>query len=207
LPVDYRRCSFAAGPVRLTGAAALMGAMPMAVAVAVFCGSAGLSTAWAHEGPPFAILMDQPAAGYVVSVWADPDIGEAQFFIIVEMPDGKQPQEPPSVTMWVQPVSGRLEPVTWRAEHKPLRNQMQFEANPHFDRGDQWKIGIRLTQSDGTSGELTTEVESTPPGYGRWDFAIYLFPFLLLGGFWVIVMVRRNRMTRALQNPSADPLT
>jgi hypothetical protein len=51
---------------------------------------------------------------------------------------------------------------------------------------------------------LTTQVISTPPGYGYWDFAIYLFPFLLLGGFWAVAMRRRNRIRQLAYAQSAD---
>lgn len=54
-------------------------------------------------------------------------------------------------------------------------------------------------------GELTTQIESTPPGFGLWDFVIYLFPFLLLGGMWVLAMLRRSRMHYAAEvSPEAD---
>lgn len=147
----------------------------------------------AHEGPPFPILMDQPAAGQVVSVWADPDIGEAQFYIIVESRSGGTPDEL-SVVMWAEPVSGRLDRVTYHAEQQTLRNHIQFEAKPYFDQRDMWTVGFRITSSEGHADELTTEIESTPPGFGAWDLVIYLFPFLLMGGMWVLAMTRRTPM-------------
>lgn len=187
-----------AGPTRsrlAVGRIALIGLVALA----------GRSVASAHEGPPFPILMDQPLADYVVSVWADPDIGEAQFFIVVESPSGAPPREAPRVAMWVEPVSGRLDRATWRATRQPLRNQMQFETRPHFDQRDLWTVGIRLTRPGASEfEELTTQVESTPPGYGPWDLAIYLFPFLLLGGSWVAAMVRRSRMTHMGERRRGD---
>ena len=148
----------------------------------------------AHEGPPFPILMDQRLADYQVSVWADPDIGEAQFFIILEAPEGGEPREAPrGVSMWLEPVSGRLERVTVQATRQNIRNQMQFEARPHFDQQDEWNVGFQLTDQNRTSRELTTTIVSTPPGYGPWDLAIYLFPFLLLAGFWALAMMRLTR--------------
>ena len=156
---------------------------------------AGPAAAFAHQGPPFPILVDQPAAGYLVSVWADPDIGDAQFFIIVETPDGDPPAEAPHVSTWAEPVSGRLQRVRYETTQQTLRNQVQFEANPYFDQRDTWTVGFRLTAPGGQSGELTTEIESTPPGYGQWDLAIYLFPFLLLAVLWIAAVVRRRRAT------------
>jgi hypothetical protein len=156
----------------------------------------GLRTASAHEGPPFPIILDEPLAGYVVSVWADPDIGEARFFIIVETPQGGMPENVPQVSLWVEPVDGRLERVTYETERESLKNQMQFAAAPYFDQRDMWTVGIEVAPPEGQAETTTTEVESTPPGYGPWDLAIYLFPFLLLGGLWVYAIVRRVRKVR-----------
>lgn len=150
--------------------------------------------ACAHEGPPFPILMDKPVANHLVSVWADPDIGEARFFIIVESALGGPPTEVPNVTMWFESVSGRTERVDCQTKQQTLRNQLQFTANPYFDQRDMWNVGFRLTSAEGDSEEVTTQIESTPPGFGLWDLAIYLFPFFLFGGMWVLAMARRRRM-------------
>lgn len=158
----------------------------------------GPLAAFAHQGPPFPILMDQPLAGYVVSVWADPDIGDAQFYIIVEAPEGGRPADVPQVEMWVEPIDGRLDRVSYETTRQPVRNQVEFAARPYFDQRDQWTVGFQVTAPGGETQELTTEVESTPPGYGPVDFVIYLFPFVFLGGFWMVAMVRRNRLRREM---------
>jgi hypothetical protein len=126
-------------------------------------------------------------------VWADPDIGEATFYVIVEDLGGKKVASAPEVLMWVEPQGGRLKRQTYPMQRRPMRNQVQFEAQPHFDRRDLWKVGICLIDSSGDMEEITTQVESTPPGYGAWDFAVYLFPFVLLGGLWAFAMIRRFR--------------
>ena len=168
------------------------------IAAAIAAGGRGAA---AHEGPPFPILVDKPACEYVVSVWADPDIGEAQFFVIIDSPAGGLPPEAPQVAMWIEPASRRLERVTCEASRQALRNQMQFLATPYFDQRDMWDIGFQLTDPGGEVHELTTQIESTPPGYGPWDLAIYLFPFLLMGGLWMAAMARRRR-TMQLQDES-----
>ena len=156
----------------------------------------GMSECSAHEGPPFPILMDRRLADYMVSVWADPDIGEARFFIVLESPDGGPPnKEPLCVSMWIEPLSGRLAREDVTVERQSLRNQLQFEARPYFDQQDEWNIGFRLTNRNGTSRELATRVTSTPPGYGPWDIAIYLFPFLVVAGFWASAIMRRREFT------------
>lgn len=147
----------------------------------------------AHEGPPFPIAMDERLADVVVSVWADPDIGEARFFVVVESPAGGPPQGVTHVSMWVEPANGRLERVHYAATRQPQRNQLQFLIRPTFDQRDMWNIGFELTNKYGDTVQMTRQIESTPPGFGLWDFAIYLFPFLFLAGMWVLAMLRRGR--------------
>lgn len=156
------------------------------------------SQSLAHEGPPFPILMDRPLADYMVSVWADPDIGEARFFIVFESPGGGPASKKPSgVSMWIEPLSGRLVREDVKVEQQSLRNQLQFIARPCFDQQDEWKVGFRVADRNGMSQELTTTVKSTPPGYGPWDMAIYLFPFLVIAGFWASAIVRLRKHTEA----------
>lgn len=126
------------------------------VAFGISMAVADCSPVSAHEGPPFPILMDKPLAGYLVSVWADPDIGEATFFVVVESPQGGLPAEAPSVAMWFEPVSGRLDRVACETKQEALRNQLQFIAQPNFDQRDQWTVGFRLTSANGVSEELTS---------------------------------------------------
>ncbi len=152
----------------------------------------------AHEGPPFPILVDQATPDYVVSVWADPDIGEATFYVITE-PRSTSPGEtasslePPRVEVWVEPANGRLARKTYPATQQAMRNRIQFLAEPYFDQQEMWSIGIVVHSPQGKTSELMTEVEATPPGAGAWDVLIYLFPFVLFGGLWTLGMVRRWR--------------
>ncbi len=153
-----------------------------------------VSDAHAHEGPPFPIVQDYRLGDYNISVWADPDIGDATFYIQVESPERKQPTTLPSVSVWTEPVSGRLERVTYAATKDDGSGPVQFTAHPHFDQRDMWNIGIQLTTAQGESSEWTTEIESTPPGFlGIWDIALYAFPFLLLGVLWMVAMIRGRR--------------
>ena len=156
----------------------------------------------AHEGPPFPIVMDRPVADYLVSVWADPDIGESRFFVVIEQAGGNGPPPvTPSVSLWVEPIDGRLDRVTYDATQQDLRNQLQFFASPYFDQRDRWRVGVQLAVAGRPTEEVTAQVESTPPGWGAWDLAIYLFPFLLFGGLWVVASVRHRRTTAQQEPP------
>ena len=141
----------------------------------------------AHEGPPYAIVVDQKADPYVVSIWSDPDVGEALFFIILKAP------EPPAdlrVQIGVQPVSGRLPEAFYAAERENVQGQIQYRAQVHFDAQELWRVRVRLESAQGNAETFAT-VEATPPGYGRWDLLVYLLPFLAIGALWAVAMLRQ----------------
>ena len=142
----------------------------------------------AHEGPPYPLFVDRPVDPYVVSVWTDPDVGDALFFVILNAPA----QLPPDlrVEIGVRPTSGRLPEAFYSAERENLQGQVQYRAQVQFDAEEFWHVRVRLQSAQGNAETLAT-VEATPPGYGRWDLLVYLMPFLLIGVLWAIAMVRR----------------
>lgn len=144
----------------------------------------------AHEGPPYPLFVDRQVDPYVVSVWTDPDVGDALFFVILNAPA----QLPPDlrVQIGVQPVSGRLPEAFYPAERENLQGQVQYRAQVHFDAEELWQVRVRLDSAQGSAQTVAT-VEATPPGYGRWDLLVYLMPFLAIGVLWAIAMVRRLR--------------
>lgn len=162
----------------------------------------GLGLVWprpavAHVGPPFPILVDQPIPGYVVTVWADPDVGESLFYVVLEPSETTATEPIANVELWVQPVSERLPKVVYRATQESARRHLRFVAKPDFDVAEPWTVGIDIQRTDGTQHRFVTEVEATPPGLGSWDLLIYLFPFVLFGGLWGLVFIRRSRMAAA----------
>jgi len=142
----------------------------------------------AHEGPPFPLFVDQQVGPYVVSVWTDPDIGEALFFVIVNKP--AQLPADLRVQIGVQPVSGRLPEAFYATERENLRNQVQYRAQAHLDAQELWRVRVRLESEQGNAETIAT-VEATPPGYGRWDLLVYLLPFLGVGALWAMAMMRK----------------
>lgn len=149
------------------------------------------ATARAHEGPPFPVIVDQPVDDYLVSVWADPDLGTGTFYVMIDPANKQVKIAEPEVEVWVQPTSERLPKVSYTAERQEIRNRMQLAAYPEFDELAMWSIGIRITPPGKQTAELTTEVEVTPPGLGPWDLLIYLFPFGLIGVLWGAALMRR----------------
>lgn len=162
-----------------------------------------VSSAAAHRGPPFPVLVDHRLKNlpYRLSVWTDPDIGDARFFMILEPVDDDRRHEPvPQVAFWVEPVSGRLARTGYAAQRQELRGQIQFAAQPHFDQRDLWRVGIELTDSARQTDTVTLEIESTPPGLGAWDLVLYSFPFLMFGALWArAILARRASCAHARQ--------
>ena len=146
----------------------------------------------AHEGPPFPIVVDQKVDSYVVSIWTDPDVGTALFFVIVNAPNLPADLR---VQIGVQPVTGRLSEVFYPTVREELQGQTQYRAEVHLDAEELWQVRVRLESAGGNAETLAT-VEATPPGYGRWDLLVYLLPFLAIGVLWSIALVRRIKRRR-----------
>lgn len=143
----------------------------------------------AHEGPPFPLFVDQKVDRYTISLWTDPDVGTALFYVIVNGPEAPADLQ---VQLGVQPVSNRLPEAFYPAVRENLRGQIQYRADVHFDAQEIWRVRVQLKSAQGT-GETVTTVEATPPGYGRWDLLVYFLPFLAVGVLWAIAMVRKLR--------------
>src|SRR5689334_12168026 len=145
-------------------------------------------TAIAHEGPPFPLFEDQKVDPYVISLWTDPDVGDALFFVIVNGP----PPPDLQVQIAVQPTSGRLPEAFYTAQRENVSAQVQYRAVVHFDAEELWRVRVRLLSAQGNAETVAT-VEATPPGYGRWDLLVYLLPFLAVGVLWAVAMIRKTK--------------
>jgi hypothetical protein len=150
----------------------------------------------AHEGPPYPIIVDKTVGPCVLSVWSDPDVGTGTFFFTLEPTPGGRLPDDLRVDIGVQPVSGRLPEAVYAAEREDQNGRVQFKALVPFDAEELWRVRVRLQSSQG-GGETTTDVEVTPPGYGRWDLLIYLLPFAAVGFLWLRAIIKgrgRNRV-------------
>lgn len=149
----------------------------------------------AHEGPPYLILDEKIIGPCLVSVWADPDVGVGTFYVILDPPQGGTLPEDITVEIGARPVSGRLTETRHKAGREALVSRTQFKAEVPFDAQERWLTRILLNSSRG-GGEATVEVEVTPPGYGRWDLLLYLFPFLAVGYLWLNAFLRKRRRSK-----------
>jgi hypothetical protein len=158
----------------------------------------GAVPAWAHLGPPYPILQDRKVGPLTVSVWSNPDVGVGSFFVIIDPPKGGAVPADMKVQVAVQPVSGRLPEQTYNAWREKLRDRVEFKSDVPFDKEEEWRIRIVLASAQ-TSGEVSTNVQVTPPGLGRWDLLLFLLPFLGVGVLWfkAVATKRENRQRAA----------
>lgn len=160
--------------------------------VSVFVLSARAS---AHEGPPYPLFVDKKAGPYLLSVWADPDVGTGTFFIAAEPAQGGALGDDLQVSVCVRPASGRAGEDCYEAERDGVRDRAQYKIGVPFDRQEVWHTRVILRSSRG-AGEADADVEATPPGLGRWDILLYFFPFAAVGFLWLRTAIK-GRSLRA----------
>jgi len=147
----------------------------------------------AHTGPPYPLIVDEVIGEYLVSVWADPDIGVGTFYLVAEAVEGRAPADPTRVGFHVEPVSGRLAEVSYEATPEESRVGAQFVARVPFDRGEFWHVRITV-EGPGGSGEMRADVEATPDGsIGPIGLVVYAIPFVLVAVLWIRVTIARRR--------------
>lgn len=149
---------------------------------------------YAHEGPPFPIIVDEEVGPYLVSVWTDPDIGIGTFFVVFEpKSDDHSTDDITSVTIGVEPISGRLDEAVYEFEPQWVRNGARYWTEVEFDKGEFWKVRISIV-GDGFEKELHSEVEATPDGtIGPIGLLIYALPFVGIGILWFRAIIVRHR--------------
>ena len=157
------------------------------LAILVFAKGAG-----AHAGPPFPLFEDQKLGNYTVSLWTDPDVGTALFYVIVKQNNHAPLPADMQIKIGVQPVSGRLPEAFYSMIRENVQSQTQYRADVHFDAQELWRVRVRVESAQGNFETLAT-VEATPPGYGRWDLLLYLLPFLAVGFLWAIAIIRKTK--------------
>jgi hypothetical protein len=150
----------------------------------------------AHEGPPYPIFVDKNVGPYLVSVWADPDVGTGTFFIVAEPSQGGARLNEIEVEVCVRPAGGRLAEACYKAERNSVRDVAQYKIGVPFDKQELWHVRVIVRSTLG-EGEAAADVEATPPGLGRWDLLLYLFPFVAVGFLWLRAVIRgRSRRRR-----------
>lgn len=168
-------------------------ARPFVAAVFALCLLlAACAGASAHEGPPYPLFVDKNVGPYLVSAWADPDIGVGTFFVAAEPPREGVRAEGLAVEVCVRPASGRLAEECYAGRRDGVRDRAQFIAEVPFDRQEFWHARVVVRGSLG-EGRAEADFEATPPGLGRLDLLLYLSPFAAVGLLWLRAASRARR--------------
>jgi hypothetical protein len=157
----------------------------------------------AHNGPPFPILENKKLGPCIVALWTHPDVGTGAFYVFVEPAPGGTVPGDLKIKIGVQPVTGRLPERFYEAERVKSHGQVQYNAQADFDRQELWRVRLVIQSSQG-GGEATTQVEVTPPGFGRWDLLLYLLPFLIVAFLWFHGISRMKRRMNARLRDGAE---
>jgi hypothetical protein len=157
----------------------------------------------AHNGPPFPIIENKKVGPCIVALWTHPDVGTGAFYVFVEPERGATVPDDLKIKIGVQPVTGRLPEKFYEAERVKSNGQAEYNAQANFDRQELWRVRLVIQSSQG-GGEATTQVEVTPPGFGRWDLLLYLLPFLIVAFLWFHGISRMKRRRNARLREGAE---
>jgi hypothetical protein len=154
----------------------------------------------AHNGPPFPIIENEQVGPCIVALWTHPDVGTGAFYVFVDPMPGSTLPDDLKIKIGVQPVTARLPEKFYDAARVKSRGQAEYNAVADFDRQELWRVRLVIQSSQG-GGEATTQVEVTPPGFGRWDLLLYLLPFLFVAFLWFrgITRAKRRRKRQLLK--------
>lgn len=169
---------------------ALLGAALVALIV-------GTRDASPHAGPPYPIVSQQETGPFRISVWTDPDTTDdgsagGQFWVILEPAAGGDVPPDLPVEVSIRPLSRPGEARTARAEPVDGDPSRQFAALV-MDHEGPFAVQVSVPAPGGPL-QVRAQVEATydlrpPPGTAL----VYLVPFLLVGGLWIKLLVRRRR--------------
>jgi hypothetical protein len=149
------------------------------------------STAMAHVGAPYPVLLEEPLGPYTASALADPDVGKGTFYVLITLAEGESPPADTVVMVWVKPEDGHLAEAGYRAERQETRYGERFVAEVPFDAEGPWQVRLVITGSTG-HGETSFPVRVTPSGIGWVATLACLIPFVILGVLWLRGTLRQR---------------
>lgn len=150
----------------------------------------------AHDGPPYPIFVDEDVGGWTVSIWTDPDVGVGTFYYYVVGPAG-DPSTDLAVRVSSSPQDGRSEEVTAVSVLAEPGEPFQLVGELPFHHRGLWDTRFAFERAGGdVVGELSYELDVTPPGLGAFDLVWFAFPFLALGGLWLRALLAQRAHDR-----------
>ena len=152
-----------------------------------------------HHGPPVRIITDEQVGPWTISVWTQQHMDTEMFYVKVRpssgITAGTTAPDDLRVEIGVQPANRNSPEVFYPATRESAEGQ--YIADAPLDSEKSWQVRVRLQSSRGVS-ETTTYLGATPPGSGQWQFVLYSFPFLSMGGLWFRVYWLRRGLKRSL---------
>ena len=151
----------------------------------------------AHSGPPYPIVTERAIGSYVVSVWTDPDATNdgsrgGQFWVVLHEGAGRPAAAVTRVEIAVKPSD--RDGAWQRADGTAVNSDptRRFVALL-MDHEGPYAVEVAVTSPSGrASFDATVEAtyDARPAPY---LIVVYLLPFVLIGGLWLKLMMRRRR--------------
>lgn len=148
----------------------------------------------AHEGPPFAILVDHKFENHSLSIWADPDTKNGTFIFYLGNNEAMgndlafeisaHPKNAPSPVL-------KSSHFTSTAENA----KNAFTTSLPFPFTGIWEVNA-LVKNKKNAVILTNvkmDLEVTPPGPSKAEALLYLLPFVIVGFIWVRVILYKKK--------------
>ena len=156
----------------------------------------------AHSGPPYAVVTQQAAGPYRLSVWTDPDSTDdrtpgGQFWVVIE--PGRDGGVPPATRarVAIRPLDRIADAPFVEAAAEPVNGDVTRQyAGLVMDHEGPFAVRVIV---DGPWGGATvdTGVQATydlrPP---LPLLGVYMLPFLAVGFLWTARLLRRRRARR-----------
>lgn len=165
----------------------------------VVLGLLAAGVASGHEGPPFPILNDATAGPYRVSIWTDPDVSEdpqaslGRFWVLVHgAADGKAAGDA-RVTVSVEaaaPPEARASAVATRDASEASR----YLSVLRLAREGRFTVTATVVGPTGTATVMAPVDATYDTRPARGMMLVFLMPFVLVGGLWVLALRRRRRL-------------
>lgn len=146
---------------------------------------------WAHTGPPFVVVSEQPAGPYTATVWADPDVGGGSFIVEASRAGTPLPAGT-SVTISARPLDGRSGVVSGLAQRQETNDGRVFLGTLPLDGEGAWEARVVIEGPDGR-GEIGFQLQVTPAIEGWVTTTICMLPFVGLGLAWLVGLWLQRR--------------
>lgn len=156
----------------------------------------------AHDGPPYPIVSDRSAHGYVISIWTDPDAtddgtAEGKFWVMLTGASGGESAIPEQtvVRLTIAPTDREGTPVTAVASPVSGRVARQYAALVMSHEGP-FRVTVDVAGPLGPA-RIESDVDATyDTRPAPMMLVVYALPFVAVGALWMRVLWRRRRPRR-----------